>query len=301
MTNIIMLFTCLIAGIALRLTKRVPEGAHVGINGYIIYIALPALILLHLHGISVSSDILWTALMPWILFGLSVATFYLLSRVFIFPPATTGALVISAGLANTSFVGIPMIETFFGPQGIPTGIVIDQLGTYLVLSTLGIMIACFYSKGTTTASALAYRIATFPPLVALIVAILSSPIEYSPWMLGLLQRLGDTLAPLALVSVGLQLRLEQVVGNRLPLALGLIFKLIVGPLAIAIIYLGVLRRTGETTMITIFEGAMGPQIGGAIVAIQYGLNPNLVTLMVGLGIALSFVTLPIWWWLLSML
>jgi len=40
---------------------------------------------------------------------------------------------------------------------------------------------------------------------------------------------------------------------------------------------------------------MGPQIGGAIVAMQYGLNPALITLMVGVGIALSFLTLPLWY------
>jgi hypothetical protein len=40
---------------------------------------------------------------------------------------------------------------------------------------------------------------------------------------------------------------------------------------------------------------MGPQIGGAIVAIQYGLNSPLITLMVCLGIALSFITQPLWY------
>jgi hypothetical protein len=42
---------------------------------------------------------------------------------------------------------------------------------------------------------------------------------------------------------------------------------------------------------------MGPQIGGAIVAMQYGLSPSLITLMVGIGIgiALSFLTLPLWY------
>ena len=28
---------------------------------------------------------------------------------------------------------------------------------------------------------------------------------------------------------------------------------------------------------------------------QYGLNPALITLMIGLGIALSFLTLPLWY------
>ena len=44
---------------------------------------------------------------------------------------------------------------------------------------------------------------------------------------------------------------------------------------------------------------MGPQIGGAIVGIQYGLNPALITLMVCIGITLSFLTLPLWWYALQ--
>jgi hypothetical protein len=58
------------------------------------------------------------------------------------------------------------------------------------------------------------------------------------------------------------------------------------PLPLAVLYVGVLRATGEA--------AMGPQIGGSIVAIRHGLEPPLITLMVGFGITLSFLTLPAW-------
>jgi len=111
----------------------------------------------------------------------------------------------------------------------------------------------------------------------------------------MLHRLGDTLAPLALVSVGLQLRLDQLSGNRVPLGLGLGFKLVVGPLLIALVYFGALSWGGETSRVTIFEAAMGPMIGGSIVAMQYGLSQSLITLMVGVGITLSFLTLPLWY------
>ena len=46
-----------------------------------------------------------------------------------------------------------------------------------------------------------------------------------------------------------------------------------------------------------FESAMGPMIGGAIAAMQNDLGPPLITLMVGSGITLSFLTLPGWWYL----
>ena len=63
----------------------------------------------------------------------------------------------------------------------------------------------------------------------------------------------------------------------------------------ALVYVGLIGLRGRTTQITLFEAAMAPQIGGAIVAIQYGLNAPLISLMVGVGTILSFVTLPLWW------
>jgi hypothetical protein len=42
-----------------------------------------------------------------------------------------------------------------------------------------------------------------------------------------------------------------------------------------------LRRCGRTTEVTIFEAAMPPQIGGSIVAIQFGLDAQPISLMIG--------------------
>ena len=94
-----------------------------------------------------------------------------------------------------------------------------------------------------------------------------------------MKRLGDTLTPLALVSVGLQLRFDQSRGLETALATGLGFKLLLASAALALLYFGILGPTEETTRITIFEAAMGPQIGGAIVAVQHGLNPPLVAVV----------------------
>jgi predicted permease len=166
---------------------------------------------------------------------------------------------------------------------------------------LGIAIASIYSSGANSVGDIVKRVFTFPPLLALLLALALMHVEYPEWFTNLLHRLGDTLSPLALVSVGLQLRFNQLQGNRSPLVLGLSFKLLVAPLLLAILYIGVMRVSGEVIRIriTLFEAAMGPQIGGAIVAIQHGLNPPLITLMVGIGIILSFLTLPAWWYALQ--
>jgi len=50
---------------------------------------------------------------------------------------------------------------------------------------------------------------------------------------------------------------------------------------------------------TIFEAAMAPMIGASIVAQEHKLDPPLITLMIRIGIPLSFLTLPLWWCLLQ--
>jgi hypothetical protein len=301
MGNIILLFVCLAIGMALRLSGRAPDNAHVTINAFIIHVSLPALTLLQIHRIALQPNLAYSIAMPWLLFATGAGFFWLVARALKLSPATTGALILSGGLANTSFVGLPMIETFYGRGDMAIGILIDQLGTYLVLSTLGIAVAAIYSSGANSASDIVKRVFTFPPFLALLLALALMRVDYPPWFAEILRRLGDTLSPLALVSVGLQLRLDQLRGNTSPLALGLSFKLLLAPLIIAVLYVGILRATGEVIRVTLFEAAMGPQIGGAIVAIQHGLNPPLITLMVGIGITLSFLTLPIWWYGLQLL
>jgi malate permease and related proteins len=86
-----------------------------------------------------------------------------------------------------------------------------------------------------------------------------------------------------------------------PLIVGLLFKLVVGPALILLLFAGVLRAQGQMLGVTVFEAAMGPMIGASIVAMDHELDPPLVTMMVGIGIPLSFLTVPAWWRLLSFL
>jgi predicted permease len=294
MNNIILLFVSLLLGMGLRAAKGVPENAHVALNAFIIHISLPSLIILQIHNVTLHTQLLFSIAMPWLMFALGVGFFWAISARLKFTRETTGALMLVGGLANTSFVGLPMIEAFFGASSMATGILIDQLGTYLVLSTLGITVAAIYSAGTESKAAIFKRIIAFPPLLALVLAFALMPFEFPGWVVEALKRLGDTLAPLALVSVGLQLRFSQTAGLKTALATGLGFKLLLAPAVLAFLYFGILGTTEEDTRVTLFEAAMGPQIGGAIVAVQHGLNPPLISLMVGVGISLSFLTLPLW-------
>ena len=192
-----------------------------------------------------------------------------------------------------------MVEAFYGKEGLSTAIVADQLGSFFVLSVLGITVAGIYSSGRPGMAEIVKRIGLFPPFISLVIALLLIPIEYAEWFSVLLKRLGDTLAPLALLSVGMQLRLGHVAEHRRNLALGLGFKLILAPLAIWLLYGQLLGAQGLAIQVTLFEAAMPPMITAAIVASEHDLDPPLANLMVAAGLLLSFFTLSAWWYVLT--
>ena len=104
------------------------------------------MILLHIHRLPIDASLIYPIVAPWILFGMGVALFITVAKLANWSAQTTGGLILSASLANTSFLGLPMIETFYGVSFLRVGILIDQLGTDMVLSTLGIIVAVIYSS-----------------------------------------------------------------------------------------------------------------------------------------------------------
>ena len=299
MNNLILLILCFAAGVLLRLSRRMPEDAPVTLNSFIIHVSLPALTLLYIHSLKLSGQVALVGLMAWIVFVLSAGLFWLVGRWLRLSRASTGALMLTGGLGNTSFLGLPMVETYFGKQGLATAIIADQLGSFFALSLLGITVAGIYSTGRPALGAIARRIISFPPFISLVLALLLIPVSYPAWLTAVLARLGDTLAPLALLSVGMQLRLGHVAEYKRDLAIGLAFKLLLAPLAIYLLYVQLLGAHGLAMRVTIFEAAMPPMITAAIVAAEHDLDPPLANAMVAAGLLVSFATLYAWSYFLA--
>jgi malate permease and related proteins len=297
MSNLLMLVLCLGAGIALRGSGRVPADAHAAINGVIVHISLPALTLHYLRGFTFEPRYVTAVAMPWLLFALGAAVFYGLGRALRLPRRTVGALMLVGGFGNTSFVGLPMIESLYGRAGLPLGLLIDQLGSYLALGTFGVMVAAVHAgEGRKTPRQIAARVLTFPPLLAMIAALLLAPLPFPAALEAALARIGDTLTPLALLSVGLQLRLAALRDHAKALALGLGYKLLACPALALLLLWAVDAEPGMAGNVMVIEAAMPPMIGAGIVAAQAGLDPPLVSSMIGVGIVIAFCSAPAWSW-----
>jgi predicted permease len=299
MNNLILLIFCFIAGMLLHRFKRMPVNTPAVLNSFILHVSLPALTLLSVHGLKIGGDVGLMAAMGWLVFAMSAGFFWLVGRWLDLPRSTVGALTLTGGLGNTAYFGLPMIEAYYGHGGLASGIIVDQLGSFLALSTLGITFAGIYSSGRPGVAEMAKRVFRFPSFIALLVALALIPFEYPEWLTIVLKRLSDTMAPLALLAVGFQLRLGHLAGNGRNLAIGLGFKLVLVPLVLFLLYVPLLGAHGQAIQITLFQAAMPPMITSAILATEHDLDPPLATLMVTVGLMLSFVTLTGWWWLMQ--
>ncbi len=295
MNNIVILFACFTLGKLLRRSGHVPVNTPAMLNRFIVCISLPAMTLLYVHDLKFSNDVIWVGLMAWLLFGFSVVFFWFVGRWMQLSKATTAGLMLTGGLGNTSFFGLPMVEAYYGEAGLSTAIIASQLGSFLVLSVLGITVAGAYSGGRLDIKKIPIRISRFPPFIALFTAILTIPLAYAHWFTGILEGLSATLAPLSLISLGMQFRLGQILEHKRELALGLNFKLVLAPLLMYLLYVPLLGAHGQIIQVTLFESAMPPMITASILASEHGLNPPLVNLMAAVGLLVSFATLAGWW------
>ncbi|MBW8359843.1 MAG: AEC family transporter [Weeksellaceae bacterium] len=297
MTSLILLFLCLILGIILTRNKLFPEHGHLALNAFVINISLSALSLYYIPKITLNLQVVFPVAVAWLNILLAIAFFGFLGKKFRWSKSVIGALIMCAGFGNTSFVGIPVIQALFGDSGLKTVMLVDQPGSFVALSTVGIAVANLYSGTRTSVADLLKKIIRFPPFIAFTVAVLLNlmNVEVSQSLNEVFKILGATTVPLALVSVGSQLRWQKPDHDSKPLFWGLFFKLIIFPAGIFVLYFMILEQRSELVRISFMESAMAPMITAAIIASAHRLEPRLCNLMIGVGIPLSFLTLFFWY------
>ena len=294
MSAFVLLCVCLALGLLIARLASIPPGTPAAINFWVLNVALPALVLVQVARLQFDASLLFPALAPWLVIVGAALIFPWLGRRQSWSKGTVGALVLSCGLGNTAFMGLPMIEALRGEPALGAAIIADQLGSFLALSTAGIALAAHYAGRSTHPAELLRRVVTFPAFVALVVAILVRVAGGWPtWCISVLARLGDTLTPLALFSVGLQFRFGHVAAQAPRIAAGLAWKLLLAPLLIfAAARVAAMGNLSAT--VAVLQCAMAPMISAGILAEQHDLDPPLANAVVSVGIVLSLLTVPLW-------
>lgn len=293
MSALLLLCVCLMLGVTVSRWGNPPGGMVHGLNWWVLNIALPALVLDLIPGVAFDARLWFPVAAMAIVFGGAWLLFGLLGRRLGWSRGRIGALILVCGLGNTSFMGYPMIQALHGQAGLSLAVVADQLGCFPLLSSAGVVVASVYAGRNPDVGLIIRRILTFPAFVALVIGIIVGLLGGWPASVRhVLAPIGATLTPLALFSVGMQFRFRLARGQAAALTWGLGWKLLLAPLVCWL--LGSLADVkGLTLTVGVLQAAMAPMISAAILADEYELDPSLANALLGAGIVLSLLTIPL--------
>jgi malate permease and related proteins len=297
MANYLLMVGCFIAGILLRYCNRIREEGSAAINSVLLFVTIPAVIIMSLHRIELHWDLIYPLAMPLLVFFIGLIFSLLLGKLFAWPNEIFGSVAICVGIANVGLIGIPMTYTFYGHSGLDVAVICLN-GLILALVFGAVPLAnLLRSKGV-------YDLKLFlnflmdPLVIAMILGLASRPLPFPPLINHILRSIGATFTPLALISIGSVFSLSALQKYKSPLFFSLLIKMVVIPLAVFLLYRIILDKTGMTIDVAIFESAMPPALIGVIVIMEYKLEAEIAILIMGAGTLLAFITCPALWWLL---
>ena len=278
--------------------KLFPDNAADTLNLFVLYLCLPAAILRYAPKLELGIEVLAIVAVPWAILLATVVLVSLLARPLRLDDGTRAALMLCVGLGNTSYLGYPLTQALLGDDALPYAVIYDQFGSFMILSTWGLWVLARYGGDTRpTARQIGRKVLTFPPFLALVLALTVMPAQPHHAVDAMLQRLSDALLPVVALAVGLQMQFRLPRESMAPLALGLVLKLALMPL-LALGLVAVLRLQGAEADAVVLETAMPPMITAGALAISHRLAPTLAAALVGYGTLLSLLTLPVWHWLI---
>jgi predicted permease len=291
-----VLLVGLAAGVVFRRTEKAGPEVQTAVTFWVLRVALPALALRVMHQVHFPASIAAVVAVPYLLFAVTCALFVAIGRVMRLTRETVAGLIAAAACANTSFVGIPMVTAFFGASAVPIAVLVDQLGSFVLLNTVVLtLVAVLGDDGErVTPAEIAKRVLTAPPLLAVVAGLALRPVAYPGWLTDVLTRLGDTLTPLALFAIGLQLEVGAVRRWWRELTVGLGVKLVVAPALVIAGYALVGSLRDPAIQVALFEATMPPMVAGALLASRANLATPLPSMLVGLGVPVSILTCAGW-------
>lgn len=298
MINLYLVFSCLFLGLLFQRVKQFPENSAAVLNSYVIYIALPALVLYEIPRLELDHRALILVVIAWLVMIFGAVITLMIAKFLHWSKPVTGGLLLVITLGNTGFVGFPLVEAHLGRDAVPYAILYDQFGTFLALNTLGIVIANVYSGGHSSIKTIGMNILKFPPFIALCLAFGLRFFEYPQGLSDVLHRLALTLVPVVMVAVGMQWKLRLQRENISPLLIALLLILFVEP-GFAWILTHLFGLNGLIAQAIVLEAAMPAMISAGVLATAYNLAPQLSSSIVGYSLMLSLGSLFLWKFLIS--
>lgn len=283
-------FVCgVVAGRVVRTPARV---SHV-LNLWVVNVALPALILAKLPSIALGQEVVIPLAVSWGIVVVGAGSVLAVSHTLGLSRLETGALLLVVPLGNTSFLGLPVVESLLGRDHLPSALAFDQLGSFLALATYGLFVAGRVGSGERGWRPVVRRLTRFGPFLALLGSIVLRGVDVPTGIHDVLVAAGRTVAPVGLLSMGMRFVPRLRFDKAGLIATGLVLKMALMPAAALLAALLVGDVSSVPWQSSILEAAMPPMVTAGVVGISAGFDEELIISMVALGTIIALVVLSL--------
>lgn len=299
MVDVLLFFIVMVsAGYVLRRAGLMQPETAKDLNNVVFYLTLPPLIFLALHGASLSVSMLVLPAIAWALSLFVLGAAFAVAKLLKLPRRVAGAFILAVGFANTTFLGYPIIQGFYGTGHLTLAILFDLLGATMAVNTLGVLVASSTGEGTMRMAAIARRLLGFPPIWALVAGLALHGVALPGAIESLLKNLGSLTTPLIMLALGLSLQFRHWRAHLPLVGMVAVGRLVLLP----IVGLGIARLLGLPTayeQVVVMQSAMPTMFYSLTLAMVFGLESTLVVNAIMVTTVLSFATLPLWHVLLA--
>ena len=266
---------------------------------FVMHFSLPAIAIVQIHKMEFNEAVMGVVWIAYAAMGMASVVSYVIGRFFGLNRKDLATLMVVVIFGNTSFVGLSYIEALYSKNEIVYGLVYDQVGTFIALLTFGVVIISWGGGHGDRPKALAKKIFFSPPLVAIIAAFFLRDVTFPVAIMQVLEKLEVTLIPLVTMIVGMKLEFKAMAKELKLTTVAISLKLMAIP-ALMLLCVYPFVDMGQTwAQVTILEVAMPTMTMATVFAIEGGLNRHLAINTLGLGIVMSFLSVPFWNFVLS--
>ncbi|AAC07368.1 AEC family transporter [Aquifex aeolicus] len=251
---------------------------------YVIYFALPFTIFKNLRFLEIGKEVLGVVLIAWGAIFLSILFAFLFGKFLKLEEKTLRAFLLVSSFGNTAFMGYPFLYALEGNEGLKYAILYDQLGSFLMVITLGLFLAIgkFDLK----------ELILFPPFIALVLSFLLHGVRFPQFFEHSVEIISGSLIPVILFSLGLRLNFTDMKSDYRTLFSALFIKMFLVPLLI-LVFLKIFGLTSLPYRVALIESAMPPMVFAGVLALKYELDFRLAFSAITLGIVISLFTVPV--------
>ncbi len=256
-----------------------------------LYVLVPCLVFAAmarttLSAVELGQIVLFYLLSTFLLYLVSL----LVVRVLRLDPLEGSAFHISVLFGNVVNVGFPVLLLAYGQSAVDRGLVF-AICMQILLQSFGVYLA---ARGQSGARVALGRVWQMPGLWALVLGlgVNFARVDLPPFIYDPIKLIGDSLVPLLLLLLGMQLTHASFRGHLSTALVATLLRL-AGTVVIAFIIADLMGLQGVTRQSVIVESGMPTAIFGVVLAQEFETAPDLVTVVITLSSLASILTLTV--------